>query len=332
MPSAFSLARLGVALSALLLALAPPAAADDRDVSTGTRGPAPGAEARIDPGAPRVRPGMPFPGVDTVTEAEVNRNATGAPARDLPIDPLHPDLLEAMELSPETIVGWDTRIRNYTTGYPARAIVYIQYAGFHLCTGFMVSRNTVVTAGHCLHGGGPGGQWRQASRFRVFPGRNGRNAPYGSCGVTRLHAIAGWTRDRNPNFDYGAMRLDCNIGDTVGWFGVYSPNDRMLTDAPSIVIGYSGDKAQTQWGSADRVRRVERRMVCYRNDTVGGNSGGPVWNGRNNGLFTTGAWAYAVHAYGIGGPVCGGAGNQMNGGVRIIPVVRDRILNWIDRR
>jgi glutamyl endopeptidase len=105
----------------------------------------------------------------------------------------------------------------------------------------------------------------------------------------------------------------------------------MLEAAPTRVIGYPGDKAQQQWGASDRVRRIEPRMVCYRDDTIGGNSGGPVWNDRNHGLFSSGAWAYGVHGYGVGGSVCGGAANQFNGGVRIVAAVRDRIIDWIQR-
>ena len=320
---------LSVALSALLLTA--PALASDRGVNSGDRGPATRTELGPSPGTPNVRAGAAYAGMEQFTEADLRAAGAELTPQAEGVDPLHPELAEMIEASPETIIGWDSRMRFYTTRYPNRAIVYIQYNNSHLCTGFMVSRNTVVTSGHCVHTGGANGNWRTPRLFQVFPGRNGVNSPYGSCGVTRLHSVVGWTRDGNHRFDYGALRLDCNIGNIVGWFGVYSPNDNMLTNAATRVIGYPGDKAQQQWGSSDRVRRVEPRMVCYRDDTIGGNSGGPVWNDRNNGLFSSGAWAYGIHGYGIGGSVCGGANNQFNGGVRTVGPVVNRIIDWIQR-
>lgn len=259
--------------------------------------------------------------------------ATGARHEGDALEPLelHPDLLARMDDAPETLIGWDSRTRSYTTSYPSSALVLITYNNRHLCTGFMVSSNTVVTSGHCVHTGGSAGSWRNARDMRVFAGRDGGTSPFGSCGVRRLHSVVGWVRDRNYRLDYGAMRLDCNVGNNAGWFGTYAPPVQQLRNAPTIIFGYPGDKAQQQWGSSDRVRRIEPRMVCYRNDTVGGHSGSPVWNDRNHGLAENGAWSFAVHGYGIGGSVCGGAQNQFNGAVRFRnPHIRN-IRQWIDR-
>lgn len=198
-----------------------------------------------------------------------------------------------------SIVGWDSRMRAYTTSYPNRAIVYISRNGAHHCTGWFISSNTIATAGHCVHTGGSSGSWYAASSFRVYPGYDGSGAgPYGSCTVRRLHSVTGWTVSRNADFDYGAMRLNCTLGSTTGWFGYYAPTQSTLLNQPMIISGYPGDKPKTQWLSSDKIRSVTSYRVFYRADTVGGHSGSPVWNDRGDGLFTTGAWAFAVHAYG----------------------------------
>jgi glutamyl endopeptidase len=303
----------------------------DRPVTSEARGSSVAEVFAPRQGRPIIEAGLPFFGLEAIS-AE-NLSATGATVQPdvTSIDPLHPDVIAAMAARRETIIGWDSRMRFNPRSYPNRAIVYISYNGSHLCTGFMISQNTVATSGHCLHTGGSNGQWRQTSLFRVFPGRDGTSSPYGSCGATRLHSVTGWTSNRLATHDYGAIRLDCTVGNTVGWFGMYVPSDTDLTNAPTRVLGYSGDKAQQQWGSSDRIRRIETRMLCYRDDTVGGNSGGPLWHDRDNALNASGAWAFGVHGYGVGGSVCGGGTTQTNGAVRATTAVLNNYIAWINQ-
>lgn len=322
---------LAVALGGFLLA-APALAQNPAGLeTTGPRGPAPRAELGPSTGSLGAVPaGQPFLGSSAPTEADLR--ASGA---FLTRDAVRPDLpgpRVARELAArtETILGWDARMRFYTDRYPNRAIVYIQYDNRHHCSGAMISRNTVLTAGHCVHTGGPGGSWYNLSLFRVFPGRNGTSTPYGSCTVRQNWSFTGWTNSGSPSFDIGLMRLNCTVGNTTGWFGTYAASSTELANAPSYVIGYPGDGAQLQLGSGDRIRRLETRMVCYRNDTVGGHSGSPVWNDRNQALATNGAWIYAVHAYGLGGSVCGGSAQQMNGGARLLSDIMTTIVNVIN--
>jgi glutamyl endopeptidase len=198
-----------------------------------------------------------------------------------------------------SIVGWDSRMRAYPTGYPNRAIALITRNGSHHCTGWFISANTIATAGHCVHSGGTSGSWYAVNTLRVYPGYDGTGAgPFGSCTVRRSHSVSGWLSSRNADYDYGAMRLNCNLGSLVGTFGYYAPSQASLFGQTMIISGYPGDKPRTQWLSSDKIRAVSNFRVFYRADTVGGHSGSPIWNDRGEGLFTTGAWAYAVHAYG----------------------------------
>lgn len=201
-----------------------------------------------------------------------------------------------------SIIGWDSRMRTYTTGYPNRAIVYITRNGAHWCTGWMISSNTLATAGHCLHPGGGGtSRYYPASQFRVYPGYDGSGAgPYGSCTVRRTHSVVGWSTNGNRDYDYGAMRLNCTIGNVTGTFGYYAPTQSSLLGQTIITAGYPGDKPRTQWTSSDLIRSVSNFRVFYRADTVGGQSGSPVWNQGPTATFSSGAWAFAVHAYGVG--------------------------------
>jgi glutamyl endopeptidase len=177
-----------------------------------------------------------------------------------------------------------------TTAYPARAVVLIT-TNTGRCSGFLYGRDVVATAGHCVHSGGVNGQWK--TNVRVFPGRNGGSAPFGSCGSRRLHSVDGWTKNADKNYDYGVIKLDCNVGDRVGWFGYYWTAGS-LNGTSSTVQGYPGDKPLTQWLSRDQVRVTHDLKVFYFNDTAPGTSGGVVYHQHPQ----FGTAAFAIHTNG----------------------------------
>ena len=318
--------------------MAMPAAA--QSLNDPVRSPRANLSERVAPYAPAmpVPAGMPFEGTAAAEPGAASIQTTGAraPTGDAPLLEPHPDMPGMDRTGSEaarTIVGWDSRMRYHTQFYPNRALVLIAYQGFQWCTGFMVSPNTLVTSGHCVHSGGPWGNWYNIDQFQVFPGRDGTNTPFGSCSVQTMWTVGGWVNHSRPHLDYGAMRLSCNIGSVTGWFGVYAPRDGALTDAPIRLIGYPGDRFQEQWGSSDMVRRLRPRLLCYRNDTVGGHSGSPVWNDRNNARHPTGAYAFGVHGYGFHPTfpgLCGNPDAQMNTAVRFRPRYVDNIIDWIN--
>ncbi|HEX6290970.1 MAG TPA: serine protease [Herpetosiphonaceae bacterium] len=212
----------------------------------------------------------------------------------------------------ESIIGTDSRYQiTNTTVYPYRAIAKIT-SSIGGCTGWLINANTVATAGHCIYGSGG---W--ATNVVVYPGRNGTSTPYGSCGYTRLYSVSGWTTSRSPEYDYGAIKLNCSIGNTTGYFG-YRWSSASLTGQPSYISGYPGDKPSgTQWRSDDSIRITETRRLFYANDTYGGHSGSPVWN---NGASCS-TCGIAIHAYGVGS-------NGYNGGTRITEAVFNNLTTW----
>ncbi len=215
-------------------------------------------------------------------------------------------------LGQESILGTDDRFKiTNTTSYPARATVRI-LSSVGQCTGWMIDDNTIATAGHCVFNGT---SW--ATNVRVTPGQNGSYAPYGSCGARSVHSVLGWTRDRNWEYDYGAIKLSCTIGNTVGWYGT-----RWTTASLDGVFtysrGYPGDKPAEQWMSYGNVKRSTTRKLFYTNDTVGGNSGGPIYQYVNG----AGPYGIAVHAYGTND------GGLTNSGTRITEGVFNNFNYW----
>ncbi|MFO1129508.1 MAG: serine protease [Rhodospirillales bacterium] len=224
---------------------------------------------------------------------------------------------------PETIIGPDTRKRvNPTTEFPARATTVITFSEGR-CTGWMIGPDTVATAGHCVHSGGRLGTWRQD--VVVFPGRNGNQSPYGSCTAKRLYTVAAWKDEAKIAYDYGAIKLNCDIGLTTGWYGLFWQKGSM-NGLPTNINGYPGDRPLTQWSSADKVTVTQKLRLFYRNDTVGGMSGSPVWTNRDS---TCPVCTMAVHTYGAAGAPPAATNNS---GTRITQPVFNNLVAWSDAR
>lgn len=221
----------------------------------------------------------------------------------------------------EVILGRDVRTRNYTTTYPARAVVLISFSGGS-CSGFMISPDTVATAGHCVHPG-DGSAFYDQSSYVIYPGFHEDTAPFGSCGARRLQSVVGWTRDGDERVDFAAIKLDCTVGNITGWFGFRA---NAGNNEPATVTGYPDDKDFQQWQSSDKVRRAETWQLFYANDTRPGNSGGPVWQDwwRSDNV-SLGPYAIGIHTTGTHGA---GAHAIYNHGTRLAPQIFDLLLRW----
>lgn len=178
------------------------------------------------------------------------------------------------EAAQETVIGIDSRYRIYpaASGHPERAIGLLTFSGGS-CTGWLINQNTVATAGHCVHQGN-GGSFRTNVVF--FPGRDGPSVPFGSCTARTLFTVVGWATNGDEQFDYGAVKLNCTVGNTTGWFGFFW-QAASLVGLPVQVSGYPGDKPfGTHWSGSGDVQVSEVRKTRYMIDTFNGQSGGPA--------------------------------------------------------
>ncbi len=222
----------------------------------------------------------------------------------------------ATEAGTEIILGKDTRERTYTTTYPARAKVLITFSAGR-CSGVMIGKNTVATAGHCIHtGSGGSGGFYPKSSFRIYAGADGASKPFGFCTAKSLHTVVGWANGANEEFDYGAIKLNCTVGNTVGWYGFSTVKPK---GKPSIVQGYPGDKPLQQWFSADKVAQMTTNQIFYKNDTTGGMSGSPVWYDKK-GPFMIGIHGYRTHGSSVH--------KKFNHGKRITSATFNNLKNW----
>lgn len=220
------------------------------------------------------------------------------------------------KIGPSVIIGNDdrTRVAN-TTRYPASAQVLIALPGGR-CSGAMIGRDLVLTAGHCVHSGGTGGSWQTSAS--VYPGRNGRLSPFGRCNATRFYSVQGWTRDKNPAYDFGAIKLNCDIGDRSGWMGFFSQS-ATLVGKEATISSYPGDKPLEQWSHTDQVRSNTSLQTRYLTDTVGGNSGSGVFATAAVPSGCGGPCVHTAHAYGS---------NSGNSGTRITAPLFQNLIRW----
>jgi V8-like Glu-specific endopeptidase len=222
----------------------------------------------------------------------------------------------------ETVHGPDDRSQiTNTATYPWRASASLlitaadnsQWIG----TGWFIGPHTLVTAGHCVHikGSGVPGRDGWVRRISVMPGRNAATLPYGAVSSSNFRSVSGWTTNGDQNFDYAAIIIPTELGNTVGWFGFGVYSDADLQAATANIAGYPGDKpAGTMWYDARRVASVNSRKVYYDIDTAGGQSGAAAYR-----IINGGRYAIAIHAYG---------GATTNSGTRIITDVYNNLVAW----
>lgn len=230
-------------------------------------------------------------------------------------------------LGTESIIGTDDRVRiSPATSFPASAVVQITRNGSAHCTGWMYGPDIVATAGHCVNEGG-GGAWY--SGLVVWPGRDGSSAPYGSCTVRQMWSVNGWLVDGNEEYDYGALKLNCTVGNSTGWFG-YWWQSASLNGYSTLINGYPGDKPFGQQWRGDNVSRTVAtstgNQVFYSNDTFGGMSGSAVYQYRGTGSsFCTGYCSMGIHAYGVHGS---SPHSSYNHGTRITEARFNNLQAW----
>jgi glutamyl endopeptidase len=222
----------------------------------------------------------------------------------------------------ETVHGPDDRAQiNNTDVYPwsvhASLLITAADNSMWIGTGWFIGPHTLITAGHVVYikNSGVPGRDGWVKSINVMPGRNGSTLPYGSVTSTNFHSVTGWTDSGDQNYDYGAIIISTDLGNTVGWFGfgVYSDSD--LLSVTGNISGYPGDKPTgTQWYDSRIIASVNGLKIYYDIDTAGGQSGSGVYriiNGQPYGI--------AIHAYG---------GATTNSGTRITMPVYNNMIAW----
>jgi glutamyl endopeptidase len=222
----------------------------------------------------------------------------------------------------ETVHGPDDRVKITDTSiYPWRAhaslLITAADGSSWIGTGWFIGPHTLMTAGHVVYikNSGVAGRDGWVRSIDVMPGRNGGSLPYGKVTSKNFRSVTGWANSGDENFDYGAIIIPTNLGNTTGWFGFGVYPDPDLLASVGNISGYPGDKpAGTQWYDAHRIANVNSRKVYYDIDTFGGQSGSAVYR-----IISGARFGIAIHAYG---------GATTNSGTRIVTPVFNNMVAW----
>jgi glutamyl endopeptidase len=222
----------------------------------------------------------------------------------------------------ETVHGPDDRVQITNTAvYPWRIhsslLITAADGSMWIGTGWFIGPHTLMTAGHVVYikNSGVPGRDGWVKSIKVMPGRNGSSLPYGSVTSSNFRTVNGWANSGDENYDYGAIIIPTEIGNTVGWLGFGVWPDADLLSAVANISGYPGDKpAGTQWYDHQTIASVNARKVYYDIDTAGGQSGSAAYR-----IVNGVRYGVAIHAYG---------GVTTNSGTRIIQPVYDNMVAW----
>ena len=201
------------------------------------------------------------------------------------------------------------------------------------CTGWLVGRNTMVTAAHCMYDA-ENGYWKPRPSS-VFPSRDGTTIPY-DCEV-RHRSVSAWyiQTGGNNDWDWGFMKLDCHVEATGASINVienrtggfaYSHSPRCFSGTVRM-SGYPGfldeeappgmTEPKTQWWGDGRIRGCTQFRIFYSTDSSGGQSGAPTFTNYTGCSCLT---SVAIHS--------GGQTADRNRGTRIAQHVFTAIYNY----
>ena len=219
----------------------------------------------------------------------------------------------------EVIIGTDDRVRiTPTTQIPWRRICALRITfpsgATYRGSGFLIGPRAVTTAGHCVYLHNQGG-W--ARRIEVIPGCNGSTRPFGQAVSTSFRSVVGWVTNKKPEYDFGCIVLPPGSfgGSNLGSFGFASFDAAKLLAQPAVLAGYPGDKPFAElWGMARKIKTVTAKTLIYDIDSMGGQSGAPLYIMRNGQRYVVG-----IHNYGAA------AGNSAT---RVTAEVFQRLLAW----
>lgn len=198
--------------------------------------------------------------------------------------------------------------------------------GRYIGTGWLASPRTVITAGHSVfHRDRLGGF---ASLIHVSPGRNGAAFPFGRITATRFETVKGWIDRQEKGCDYAAIFLPEPLSGQVGALPAVALADHELEGKEINLSGYPLECLGEQWRAEGGISHVAGDRLYYAADTLGGQSGAPVFI---SSLMTDGSVetkVIAIHTYGI--EETPEEFGQANSATRLTAQVLSNILRWVD--
>ncbi len=209
--------------------------------------------------------------------------------------------------------------------YPYSAICYIEAnfsdGTYGKGTAFMIDKDTLLTAGHCIYDAKHGGF---ATGVVVIPGKFGDEQPFGFAISKSLATTVGYQETGDKIYDWGVIDVRTPIGDNTGWIGVrayHEPSALMYKDVN--IVGYPSKEyifPLWQHEMSGKIYGATDPLIAYYIDTTNGQSGSPVYEiDSNNG-----------NPYAIGIHTGGWDDGSFNRGTRVTNKMLDSLRPYVN--
>lgn len=165
-------------------------------------------------------------------------------------------------------------------------------------SGALIANKLFATAGHVIV---EDGELPKAVTLEF--GRNGSSVYYTTSDIKSYILRADYKTNPTYEGDYAFIVLNNGLGGRTGFFGIESS---ISVGTTIFTAGYPQDKGgRNMYMSQGEIKKVETDRVHYDADTIGGQSGSPVYIKKNGRLYIV-----AIHTNGTYTPNEAGATNS----------------------
>lgn len=159
------------------------------------------------------------------------------------------------------------------------------------CTGTVISKDTVLTASHCLYKHDIAGK---ATKVKITPGQNKDEKPNGVFESKDIIIHEGWLNQNTRwSYDIAILKVKPNknnqhIGDVVPPVSMETKDSNRKVGTRVSSVGYPGCKEEEdgvkQWGNVGKIIGSSKYLIETDIEVFPGQSGGPLLNKKGHTL------------------------------------------------
>lgn len=200
----------------------------------------------------------------------------------------------------------------------------------HRGTGTMISKDCLLTAGHCLYNEDAKEEALKLPISITYFSGLYEDKHFFKTEYQKVFIHTAYKESNDENFDFGIVQLEKSIGDYTGWALVQALDDKNLHSLKINITGYPAHVSPlsvlmkrplySMYTMQGSVQSVRKHKFYYNLDTSGGQSGAGVWTLNEEGnVVCTG-----IHVT--------GSKLEGNGAIRINDENLETIKNWLDMK